>query len=185
MLVQNRPLESRPPRLWTVSVTCAALLLVAAVAALTISPQAAAQGAKKSGEAASSRKPEVERGRGVPLPRRTRRRTSRSPEAGQGHDDAGKLGIAIGRGPVNDEEMDKLIKEKKYEFVKTFDSKDGEKQYVYRFTYPDGRRVNRNFSMPLDNVTSWADYREEARATAGAAKRANLPGDQRPAVSAC
>ena len=41
MLVQNPPLESRPPRLWTVSVTCAALLLVAVVAALTISPERA------------------------------------------------------------------------------------------------------------------------------------------------
>ncbi len=61
----------------------------------------------------------------------------------------------------NDEETGKLIKEKKYEFVKTFDSGGGEKQYVYCFTYPDGRRVNRNFSMPLDNVTSWTDYEKK------------------------
>ncbi len=54
MLVQNRPLESRPPRLWTVSVTCAALLLVATVSALTLSPQAAAQGKSPAkGEAKS------------------------------------------------------------------------------------------------------------------------------------
>ncbi|MEN6452565.1 MAG: M56 family metallopeptidase, partial [Thermoguttaceae bacterium] len=41
MLVQNRPLESRPPRRWTVAATCAALLLVSAVATLTISPRRA------------------------------------------------------------------------------------------------------------------------------------------------
>jgi hypothetical protein len=61
-------------------------------------------------------------------------------------------------GPGNDEETEKLIKEKKYKFVKTFDSGGGGKQYVYHFIYPDGREVNRNFSMPLDNVSSWADY---------------------------
>ena len=44
MLVQNPPLESRVPRLWTLSVTCAALILVAVVAALSASPQASAQG---------------------------------------------------------------------------------------------------------------------------------------------
>ena len=44
MLVQNPPLESRAPRLWTLSVTCAALILVAIVAALSDSPQASAQG---------------------------------------------------------------------------------------------------------------------------------------------
>ena len=41
---KNPPLESRPPRLWSVSVTCAALLLVATVAALSTSPKAVAQG---------------------------------------------------------------------------------------------------------------------------------------------
>ena len=64
-------------------------------------------------------------------------------------------------GPGDDPEMDKLIKDKKFEFVKTFESRSGEKQYVYRFTYPDGRRVNRNFSVPLDGVSSWADYQKK------------------------
>ena len=72
------------------------------------------------------------------------------------------LGFTTGSsGPANDEETEKLIKEKKYEFVKTFDSGGNGKQYVYRFTYPDGRRVNRNFSMPLDKVSSWADYEKK------------------------
>ena len=70
--------------------------------------------------------------------------------------------VTMGGGdPANDEEMDKLIKEKKYEFVRTFDSRGDEKQYVYRFTYPDGHRVNMNFSMPLDKVTSCADYQKK------------------------
>ena len=41
---ENPTAGKPPPRLWTVSVTCVALLLVAAVSALTLSPQAAAQG---------------------------------------------------------------------------------------------------------------------------------------------
>ena len=44
MLVENQPIESRAPRLWSVSVTLAALVLVAAVAALLSAPKAAAQG---------------------------------------------------------------------------------------------------------------------------------------------
>ncbi len=54
MLVQNRSLESRPPRLWTVLVTCTAVVLVAAAAALTASPQVAAEGATGSTGAAPS-----------------------------------------------------------------------------------------------------------------------------------
>ncbi len=42
MLVQNRPLESRVPWLWTLAVTCAAFVLVATMGAFTISRQAAA-----------------------------------------------------------------------------------------------------------------------------------------------
>ena len=45
--------------------------------------------------------------------------------------------------------------------MKTFDSAASEKQYVYRFTYPDGRQVGRDFSVPLDGVTSWADYHKK------------------------
>jgi beta-lactamase regulating signal transducer with metallopeptidase domain len=42
MLLKNQPLESRTPRLWTVSVTLAALVLVAAVAAVSLTPRAVA-----------------------------------------------------------------------------------------------------------------------------------------------
>jgi hypothetical protein len=51
MLVQNEPLESRLPRLWTVSVTGAAVVLVAAVAALSSSSPLAADTNAAGGEA--------------------------------------------------------------------------------------------------------------------------------------
>jgi beta-lactamase regulating signal transducer with metallopeptidase domain len=54
MLVQNRPLESRPPRLWTVSVTCAAWALVAVAAALSSTPRAAAEGESAAASGAKS-----------------------------------------------------------------------------------------------------------------------------------
>jgi beta-lactamase regulating signal transducer with metallopeptidase domain len=69
------------------------------------------------------------------------------------------LGFASSQSdPGYDGEIDKLIKQKKYTLLKTFESKDGRKQYAYRFTAANGRQVNRNFSMPLDHVDSWADY---------------------------
>jgi len=56
MLVQNRPIESRAPRLWSVSVTLAALIMVAAVAALLAAPKAAAQGQSGTSEQSSAAK---------------------------------------------------------------------------------------------------------------------------------
>ena len=154
MLVQNRPLESRPPRLWTVSVTCAALLSVAVLATLTISPQhATGTGDDANAGATGSAS-------GTPADQTIDNPQDHKPAKAKITLDS--LGFVTSRsGPGNDEKMEKLIKEKKYEFVKTFDSRSGEKQYVYRFTYPDGRRVNRNFSMSLDKVSSWADYQKK------------------------
>ena len=43
MLLKNESLESRTPRLWTVSVTVAALVLVAVVAAVSLVPRAVAE----------------------------------------------------------------------------------------------------------------------------------------------
>jgi beta-lactamase regulating signal transducer with metallopeptidase domain len=57
MLVQNEPLESRIPRLWNVSATCAALVLVAAVAALSWSrPLAAETQPNASGQESADQK---------------------------------------------------------------------------------------------------------------------------------
>jgi hypothetical protein len=56
------------------------------------------------------------------------------------------------------QEMRQLIAQKKFKLVKTFEAKGGEKQYVYRFNFADGDHMAMNFSMPLENVTSWDDY---------------------------
>ena len=65
--------------------------------------------------------------------------------------------------PFN-KEMYKLIAEKKYKFVKIFEDGQGEKQYVYGFNFSDGSYTQTNFSMPLDNVTSWEDYQRKVEA---------------------
>lgn len=67
---------------------------------------------------------------------------------------------AVAKAKSRHEEMKRLIAEKKYEFVKTFDSY-GEKQYVYRFTFADGSHEKQNFPMPLDKVASWDDYQQK------------------------
>jgi len=61
---------------------------------------------------------------------------------------------------LHHEEMERLIAEKKYEFVKTCESGSG-KCYVYKFTFSDGSHENNNFSMPLDKVASWDDYQRK------------------------
>jgi hypothetical protein len=59
------------------------------------------------------------------------------------------------------EEMKKLVAQKQYKFLRTFEGSEGQKQYVYQFTLSDGSQHNMNFSMPLDNVASWDDYRRK------------------------
>lgn len=151
MLVQNRRLESRPPRLWTLSVTCAALLSVAVVGGVTISPQRAvgAGDDEKAEATAPSADASADQGKASP----------QADKPAEAKITLESLGFVTSQSdPERDEELDKLLKEKKYEFVKTFDSQNGEKRYAYQFIYPDGRRVSRNFSMPLDEVSSWDDY---------------------------
>ena len=63
--------------------------------------------------------------------------------------------------PINHKELSKLIAKRKYTFLKTFDPGDGEKQWVYSFKFSDGSSIATNFSMPLDNVTSWDDYQKK------------------------
>jgi beta-lactamase regulating signal transducer with metallopeptidase domain/protein involved in polysaccharide export with SLBB domain len=159
MLVQNPPLESRAPRLWTVSVTCAALLFVAAVSAITLSPQAAAQVAKKADEAAV--KEPTKGADASPAAKADEPKNKPKPWTLPNGTTMWESSSTWGGSPIDDKELNKLIKEKKYEFVKTFDSNNGEKEYVYRFTFSDGRKVNTNFSMPLEKVSSWDDYRQK------------------------
>jgi hypothetical protein len=55
-------------------------------------------------------------------------------------------------------EMKRLIAEKKYKLLRTYEDRYGEKHYVYAFTLADGSTHNMGFSVPLDNVGSWDDY---------------------------
>jgi beta-lactamase regulating signal transducer with metallopeptidase domain len=57
MLVENQPIESRAPRLWSLSVTLTALVLVSAAAALMSAPKAAAQGQPAASTAKNESKP--------------------------------------------------------------------------------------------------------------------------------
>ncbi len=156
MLVQNRPLESRPPRLWTVSVTCAALLSVALLAALTSSPQHATGADDDAGTAATASASDT--------PAEQTKDDIQPQKPSKAKITLDSLGFTTSySGPGIDDETDKLIKEKKYEFLSTFDSGNGERQYGYRFTYPNGRRLARNFSMPLDEVSSWDDYQKKLK----------------------
>ena len=72
-----------------------------------------------------------------------------------------QISLVLATAKRHHEEMKELIAQKKYKFVKTFDSLCGEKQYVYRFDYSDGSHEGMNFSMPLENVASWDDYRRK------------------------
>ena len=73
MLVENQPIESRAPRLWSVSVTLAALVLVAAAAALLSVPKAAAQGQPDT----QRRPPRTNRSHRPPIGPKNRRRRDR------------------------------------------------------------------------------------------------------------
>ncbi len=54
MLLKNQPLESRTPRLWTASVTVAALVLVGVVAAVSLVPKAVAEEKPAGGQATAT-----------------------------------------------------------------------------------------------------------------------------------
>ncbi len=68
---------------------------------------------------------------------------------------------AIETARLHHEEMKQLVAEKKYKLLSTFQDSQGQTQYVYQFTYSDGSQGGMNFSMPLDDVTSWDDYRQK------------------------
>jgi hypothetical protein len=61
-------------------------------------------------------------------------------------------------GSHNIDEVKKLITEKKYKLLNTFDDDGDGKQYIYKFASSDGNSFSMNFSMPLDDVSSWEDY---------------------------
>ncbi|MGD0655888.1 MAG: hypothetical protein ABSA16_16245 [Thermoguttaceae bacterium] len=64
-------------------------------------------------------------------------------------------------GPPIKDEIRKLIAEKKYKFLSVFEDNNGDKQYVYRFNFSDGSNTGMNFSMRLEDVSSWDDYQRK------------------------
>jgi hypothetical protein len=63
-------------------------------------------------------------------------------------------------------EMKELIAQKKsYRLLKVYGEENtGGKLYKYRFTFSDGSQDVEEFSIPLDNVTSWDDFLQKRQA---------------------
>ena len=59
------------------------------------------------------------------------------------------------------EEMKKLIARKKYEFVRKFRDAPGDSGFIYRFTLSDGTEMAMNFSMRLEGVKSYEEYKKK------------------------
>ena len=60
--------------------------------------------------------------------------------------------------PLDNKEIGKLIAKKKYKLLRTFDSGTARSNGSTASSSPTSTVLTTNFSMPLDNVTSWADY---------------------------
>lgn len=71
---------------------------------------------------------------------------------------------SVEKARMHHEMMKALIADKKYEFIKTFEIRPGSpKEYSYQFTFPNGEQMSMNFSMPLEDVTSWDDYLQKSK----------------------
>jgi len=71
-------------------------------------------------------------------------------------------------GPAIKEELKQLIAQKKYKFLSTFDSPNGEKQYVYSFVFSDGSeiafpRADYGSLPPSVKQTSWQEHLQAIR----------------------
>lgn len=61
-------------------------------------------------------------------------------------------------------EMKELIAQKKYKFLRSFeDESTGGTEFVYQFASADGTFQAMNFSMRLENVSSWDDYQQKKK----------------------
>jgi hypothetical protein len=99
-----------------------------------------------------------------------------------GHEESGDVSSdvqeAVETAKRHHEEDNRLIAEKKYEFVKTFEYLS-ETNYVYNFTYADGSRTKTSVQLPLEDVTSWDDYDEKQKEQAEKIEKAVLAGNFR------
>lgn len=65
-------------------------------------------------------------------------------------------------GPEAEAEISKLIAQRKYKLLKTYEDQTRRTQYVYRFVLADGNSVSRNFAVPLEQVESLEDYNKKS-----------------------
>jgi hypothetical protein len=65
-------------------------------------------------------------------------------------------------GPEAEAEVTKLIAQRKYKLIKTFEDQTRRTHYVYRFALSNGNQVNRNFIVPLEQVESLEDYNKKS-----------------------
>ena len=155
LLDENFRVEPRTPRRWRYPVLGLLAILGAACSLLTLQP------ARLGGE---ERKPAGPKGGAAQPATRAETKTAAPAKA---KITLKSLGFSshthiVRIGPGDDSELDKIIKDKKYKFVKTPEAPSLEKkQYFYVLTYPDGSHVGRNFSLRLEDVTSWADYQKK------------------------
>jgi len=99
-----------------------------------------------------------------------------------GHEESGDISPdvqkAVETAKRHHEEDNKLIAEKKYKFVKTFEYLS-ETNYVYTFTYADGSHTTTTVQLPLENMTSWDDYEQKLKEQAEKIEKAVLAGNFR------
>lgn len=151
MLVQNRPLESRPPRLWSVLVTSVAIVLIGLLGTVTLAPRAVAEDAKKASEggpqptAASSAPAQADSG------------TPTKPTL----ETLGFTNFDTSCRIPYDPELDEIIKNKKYEFVESYEFPNVGTLHKYSLHYPHGRQVRTTFAVRLETVSSLKDYQEK------------------------
>jgi hypothetical protein len=80
--------------------------------------------------------------------------------------DASKVEKAVATAKRHHAEMKELIAQRKgYRLLKVYgEEKEGGKLYKYRFTFSDGTQAFREFTIPLENVSSWDDFLQKRQA---------------------
>ena len=80
--------------------------------------------------------------------------------------DPSEVEKAIATAKRHHAEMKELIAQRRgYRLFKVYgEEKYGGRLYKYLFTYSDGRRGFKEFSIPLENVSSWDDFLQQRQA---------------------
>jgi hypothetical protein len=73
-------------------------------------------------------------------------------------DDPAERQIAIQEAKQERDEIKKLALERKYEFVGEHKQRDGMTGYTYKFKLANGKEIERELNVRLENVASWDEY---------------------------